>query len=451
MSVVTRHIFTATLFAALCPALGQAQSSSPDAVGSYYFDDDVSSEDGSATPSVAGSRQVDVEAECDCEVCSGSVADQADESDVWKLMDLFTDCCGHSCLEEKSISVAGWVEMGYQSQPDGAFTGNGPFLDDREWGNVNLNQLYLYSERIADGGDGCDWGYRVDLLYGVDGNEGQSFGNPPGTFDFLNGWDHGIYEWAMPQLYAEVAYEDLSVKLGHFYTPTGYEVVPPAGNFFFSRQITWYNGEPFTHTGALATYKANDKLTLTAGWALGWDSGFAQFNGGNMGLLGASYKFSEMLSLTYFGGYGNFGWRGSQGALTGLVASVKLTEKLSSVHQFDVLSTNNAEDPVAPGGNFAVDGVPGDNVALINYLFYDLDTKWRAGIRSEWYKADSVSYNTLSYGLNWKPRSNLLIRPEMRHLWAPGVPGGPSGTVANNVARVFDENDVFGIDAIWSF
>ena len=71
MSLVSRPIFAATLFAALCAVLGQAQSSSADAVGSYYFDDDVSSEDGSATPSVAGSRQVDVvEAECECEACS---------------------------------------------------------------------------------------------------------------------------------------------------------------------------------------------------------------------------------------------------------------------------------------------------------------------------------------------------------------------------------------------
>ncbi len=92
------------------------------------------------------------------------------------------------------------------------------------------------------------------MMYGVDGNEAQSFGNTPGNYDFVNGWDRGIYEWALPQLYAEAAMGDLSVKVGHFYTTVGYEVIPSGGNFFLSRQLTFYNSEPFTHTGILATY-----------------------------------------------------------------------------------------------------------------------------------------------------------------------------------------------------
>jgi hypothetical protein len=69
------------------------------------------------------------------------------------------------------------------------------------------------------GKDGLGWGARFDAFYGVDGNEGQSFGNiNPGHWDFQNGFDHGAYEWALPQLYGELAYQDLSVKVGHFYT-----------------------------------------------------------------------------------------------------------------------------------------------------------------------------------------------------------------------------------------
>jgi hypothetical protein len=434
---------------------GQDLQDQPDRAPVYYYAQDP------ATPDAAPAPPVDPGSGAACSSCNGcnggcnNCCDSCNNGCAadhgWKLMDLFADGCGHNHLAECGYTFAGWVEMGYQSDFDGAFTGNGVVLDDvNERRRFNLNQSYLYAEKVADGADGLGFGYRADLMYGVDGNEAQSFGNNPGTFDFLNGWDHGIYEWAMPQLYAQVAYDRLSVKVGHFYTPTGYEVVPPAGNFFFSRQITWYHGEPFTHTGALATYTASDQWTFVGGWVLGWDTGFDQFNQGNMGVFGASYTASEDVTIAYFGAYGNSGWRGSRSDLSGLIVSLAWTENLRSIHQFDVFGSNNAEDPIAPGGNFAVDGVVGDDVAAVNYLIYDFNDQWSAGARQEWFKADGISYYTMTYGLNYKPLPNLLVRPEMRHLWTPGAPGGAPGTIAANVADVMN-NDVFGVDVVWSF
>ena len=79
---------------------------------------------------------------------------------------------------------------------------------------------------------------------------------------------------AIPQLYVEAGYGDLSVKAGHFYTIIGYEVVQATGNFFYSHAYTFNFSEPFTHTGVLATYNANDNVTVYGGYTLGWDSGF---------------------------------------------------------------------------------------------------------------------------------------------------------------------------------
>ena len=53
----------------------------------------------------------------------------------------------------------------------------------------------------------------------------------------------------MPQLYADFAYNRLTVRLGHFYTIIGYEVVTAPDNFFSSHAYTMQYGEPFTHTG----------------------------------------------------------------------------------------------------------------------------------------------------------------------------------------------------------
>ena len=79
----------------------------------------------------------------------------------------------------------------------------------------------------------------------------------------------------MPQIYGEVAYNDVKVKIGHFYTPIGYEVVQATGNFFYSHSYSHTFGEPFTHTGALAAWAPNEKVTWYSGWVDGWDEGFA--------------------------------------------------------------------------------------------------------------------------------------------------------------------------------
>lgn len=366
------------------------------------------------------------------------------EDKPWALVSIFDDGCGGNSLLDKGWTIGGWTSIGYQNNPDGAFTGNGGFLDDREWDKLNLNQQYLFLERKAVSEHGCwAWGARGDIMYGVDGNEGQAFGNNPGRFDFQNGFDHGIYEWAFPQLYAELAKDKFSVKLGRFFTPTGYEVFPPAGNFFYSHQILWYNGEAFYHTGALATYVVDEKLTISGGYFLGWDTGFDQLNGGSEMSFNMAYNFTDKTSLAYFGANGNQGWRG-QGGLNGLILSHKWTDKVMTVSQFDVFVSDN---PV----NFNVDAVPQDDVSFVQYAFYEFDPKWKAGVRYEWYEADETSYNTLTFGVNYKPNANLVIRPEVRHNWAPGVMGGAPGTIAANMQEVYGDNTIFGIDAVLTY
>ena len=64
----------------------------------------------------------------------------------------------------------------------------------------------------------------------------------------------------MPQAYAEVGYNDLTVKVGHFYTIIGYEVVPAPDNFFYSHAYTMQYGEPFTHTGMLGDVQRQRQL-----------------------------------------------------------------------------------------------------------------------------------------------------------------------------------------------
>lgn len=368
-----------------------------------------------------------------------AVFDECGKAEPCTIMGLFDDGCGGNALADNGWFVRGWTSFGYSNNPDGAFRGNAQVLDDRqEWDRFALDQQYFQFGKAADGSEGLDWGFGVDLIYGLDGNEAQAFGNPPQTYDFANGWDHGSYEWALPQLYGEVAFGKMKVKAGHFYTIVGYEVVPATGNFFSSRQLTFYNSEPFTHTGALTEYAVNDKLSVWNGWVLGWDTGFEELNGSSSYLGGFTYKMNDDATFIYTVNGGNLGWRGN-GAVNSAILSLTWTEKFSTVHQFDVLGTD------ATGADFAVNGVARDSIGLINYGFYELTDKVKAGIRQEWYKADGTSYYTMTYGVNVKPMENLTVRPEIRQMWAPG----------NNMTYGDGEDlynqTVFAVDAILTY
>jgi hypothetical protein len=215
----------------------------------------------------------------------------------------------------------------------------------------------------------------------------------------------------MPQAYVEAGMGNASIKVGHFFTPIGYEVIPVTGNFFRSHSYTMFNSEPFTHTGALGTL-TGDTVTLYGGWSLGWDTGFDQLNQGNCFIGGLTVKANENITLTYLSTYGNFGWRdgGDDNSYEhSIVAIVKLTDKLQYIAQSDMIRTDN------PGVSAY------DTIGLNQYLLYQFTDVIGVGGRMEWWKADGVSFYEATGGLNLKVLSNVNIRPEYRQDWAPGI------------------------------
>ena len=209
---------------------------------------------------------------------------------------LFSDEAWTLCEEPiAGFTFGGWTQLGYHTYNNTLF--------NRFGDNVNLQQAWLYAERVADGSKGLDFGARIDYVYGTDAQFTQAFGVLNNSWD--NSWDNGIYGHALPQVYGEVAYGDLSVKIGHFFTLIGYEVVGATGNFFYSHSYTMFNSEPFTHTGAVATYKVGDRLTTYGGYVMGWDSGFE--DNGDAFLGGYSYDLSDNMNLTQQMVAGRFG------------------------------------------------------------------------------------------------------------------------------------------------
>ena len=200
----------------------------------------------------------------------------------WLLQDCLTPCC------DKTVTYGGWIEMGYYNNNERLSFAQSDGLAFRDYpNNVSVDQAWVYVEKLAVSDDCCgDWGYRFDAMYGVDAQFAQSYGNPRaldganlGSYDAS--LDHGPYGWAFPQAYVQYAKGDWSWKIGRWFTPVGYEVIPATGNFFYSHTLTHFNSEPFGHTGALGAYTASDCMTYYTGWALGWDTGFDLFDGGN--------------------------------------------------------------------------------------------------------------------------------------------------------------------------
>ena len=357
--------------------------------------------------------------------------------------------------DDAPFSVGGWVQSGYHDGSTGQFN-NRP-------GKYANHQSWLYFERAANGFDDCgnaafDLGFRADVMYGLDADDTQSFGNNIDNFDFqssdANFFNRGSFGWAIPQLYAEAAYGDFSVIAGHFYTLLGYEVVTAPDNFFYSHAFTMYNAEAFTHTGVLSTYQATDDVTLYNGYTFGWDTGFDQFQDvdgseGSNYLGGVSAALTDNLTLTYILTAGDLGFAG-EGYSHSIVADLQVTDRLNYVFQTDyfdseIASPRDIANPQVPViNNF--DTTQTQLYSVNQYLFYTVNDVLSLGGRAEWFKVDGDSIYEITGGVNVRPMENFVVRPEYRYHFGDrdGFANIGDGTA------VVDEG-IFAIDAIYTF
>ncbi|MBW3543831.1 MAG: porin [Planctomycetes bacterium] len=353
--------------------------------------------------------------------CAGNGCDDGcDLGEPWSLSD--------EILGDSDLTIGGWTSVGYHSRSLGGLMFNNNSND------INLHQQWLYAEKVADGECGLDWGFRFDVMYGLDGENTQAFGNPPGTWDFMNGFDHGIYHWALPQLYLELASGDWSVKAGHFFTPAGYEVVGAPGNFFYSHAYTHVYNEPFTHTGALVTYSAGEDTTIYAGWTAGWDTGFEDFNDGDNSdgsnfIGGFSIGLADDVTFAYITTVGDLGVRG-EGYTQHIVVTADVTDKWQYVLSSDLVETNLGGD---------------HQISAANYLFYTVNDCVKTGVRAEWWKTGGESIYEVTAGVNIRPHANLVFRPEVRTQWSDNT------AFAEQTLGLPMGDTVFGIDAVLAY
>jgi hypothetical protein len=348
---------------------------------------------------------------------------------------------GNCCLGEpwtlfgtqcSGLEIGGWTQLGYYTEGANGF-GTGLFNDHPN--TVDLHQAWIYAGKETD--TTCqtwDWGFRIDYIYGTDGPNTQAFGGRPTEWD--NDWNAGnFYGHAIPQLYVDVAYNDLKVRMGHFYTIVGYEVVAAPDNFFYSHAYTMNLAEPFTHTGVLTEYAWNENITLYNGWTAGWDTGFTA-NGGSNYLGGVGLQLTENSTLTYATTIGDFGFGpgGSDdfGYSHSFVWDWQINDRWNYVFQSDYIDNQLFVD------NLVGFRSNGHILSWNNYLFYTLNDCWKLGARLEWFEVSGNEISEVTLGANYRPCANVVIRPEFR-------------VDSFEAAAPLQDSSLFGIDAIFTF
>jgi len=320
--------------------------------------------------------------------------------------------------------------MGNTGSPPSKF--NGPYNAVDRSNEAMFNQGYLIAEVLLPKDGSFGLGGRVDLLYGEDYLLATSLGfenykTPAGR------WNSGqYYGLAMPQLFVELGTEDLSLKLGHFYTIVGYEGVPAVGNFFYSKAYSYQFAGPFTQWGGLASWDLTKNIEIDAGLVNGWNTLNGQVNAVNFlgkakihndpNSLAASFAIITGDQLTNLAGLPNIANTSANRTRYSLILEARPNDRWEYIfHQW--LGTQ-------------ADGAPFGGTALWTgidqYLYYGLNEKWKLGGRFEWFQDEQGTrvglnrpanpnkpplpgnYFSLTVGPNYLPCPNLLIRPELR-------------------------------------
>ena len=366
-------------------------------------------------------------------------------------------------LSVKGVGVGGWIDQGITlnaANPNNRF--NGPVTFNDRSDEYQLNQAWVYAQRSANtGGYGMAVGGRFDLCYGTDNR-----------FIVANGletkWNLGqrFYGLALPQCYVDAAYNDLTISMGHFWSLIGYELAPAPQNFFYSHSYTRQYGEPFTFTGVRGKYDLANNLCVNAGFNRGWNNW--DDNNNDLNFMGGVCWLSSdgTTSLAFQITAGN---EDNLGVNNRTLYSIVLTKQLTDRWQW-VLQHDRGCEENAFQGEFDAEWY-----SFVNYLYYQINPRWAAGARYEWFADDDgvrVSqanaaggppkgmalngvpshWNELTLGLRYTPKSNVVLRSELRWDWVdPLIPlgGGPgSGPFDDYLRR---SQLLWGTDLIVTF
>ncbi|MGA2535996.1 MAG: outer membrane beta-barrel protein [Terracidiphilus sp.] len=177
------------------------------------------------------------------------------------------------------IKWYGWAAVGAngstnnRGNPSRGIAANSPSAYDVYPNTVVLDQLALYTERLADTvqTDHFDWGFRVTSLYGQDYRYTTSHGILSQQLLVKN----AQYGYDPVMVYADLYFPKLGqgadLRIGRYVSLPDIEAQLAPNNYSYSHSIL-YTYDCYTMVGANLTVKVNDHWTLQGGVSPGCDT-----------------------------------------------------------------------------------------------------------------------------------------------------------------------------------
>jgi hypothetical protein len=367
-------------------------------------------------------------------------------------------------LKKAGINIYGYIEGGYMYDATTPHNRKGPtFMGFNNLKNTPiLDKVSLNFERTVDPAKKkLDVGFHIEGIYGFD----AAFIHSNGMFDNQTDRNQGD----LLQAYVDVAFPGVPVKLrmGKWIELAGFEQFsaniygafgdPARALYSYSYQFLY--AEPGTQTGAFLTWVVNPKITVDAGFTLGWNQSIEKSNDMVDFLSRVTYAPSDKTSIVFVMTEGpefptgvgpNLPHGDNSHTWTALDLAVthKMTEKLSLGFGVDYVETARIHG--LTGGAKQWGGLAG-------YVSHALDSRFTLNSRVEWYNDSakgfptgapvSAHYYEATLGVAIKPLpkrqalSHLLFRPEVRY--------------DRSDHRIFDSGHrdqvIFGVDALFTF
>jgi hypothetical protein len=357
--------------------------------------------------------------------------------DRWLVMRALQGTWYGDLLDRNRLSISGWAEMAFTGSS--ATASNLPETWNDRPNTFNVHQLWVRFDRalVTSGTTKPSFGGRVDFLYGTDYRYTLMRGLLNDQLEF-SAPNQQFYGYDLPQfylnMYVPTIMQGLELRVGKMFCPWGVESIEGPSTPFLSRSYAFNSSPPFTHFGVMAILNMTPKWQLQAMAVNGNDVWIGdpsqewRFVGK---LQWTSADKRQNLSFATSVGRGVFNTDFPHPQTT--VATPAEPLGRNNLNAFDLVYFRQLTSRL----QFATEGILGYQLApagtpgfpdghaiwasVAMYGFWTITPRLQAVIRGETFDdfqgqrtGFTGVYTETTAGLQWKPRKDVLIRPEIR-------------------------------------
>ena len=382
----------------------------------------------------------------------------------YPLMQAIYEGPGGQAWKDSKVQIYGWVNFSGNistSHPSKTSeNGNFPLIYDLRPNRMELNQIVLYLERLANENqtDHIDWGFRISALYGLDYRFTTTYG-------FLSDQllKHNSYSgFDMPMIYVDLyipfVAQGMNIRIGRIISEPDIEAQLAPNNLMASHSLL-YGFDNYCQEGIFTTTKLNDQWTFQLGISDGTDVALWQNDPGRQvtGTAMIQWTSPNQMDSIYAGdnnfNNGKFGYNNLQ-QIVGTWTH-KFNDKIYTATEAWYMYMNDAIDHPTQevpfqGGSFPVRNGYAPEWAVLNYTMFRIAPSAFFTVRNEYFKDKvgsrtgfATDYSEHSIGITWWPDKLITIRPELRYDHSYAERAFDNGTRHNQL--------VFTTDVIFHF